>query len=279
MPMISTGCALTPPSSWPADDCRIADWICVRSRPCPAGRNAPNLREVIRLMGVMIDLYCASYATPPVAVTLDIDDTLDVVHVFNAHYDERCFLPIHVYDVATSRPLAVLLRSGKTPSGQEVTGHLRRLVRRIRRHWPTPRLPLRGDSHYGRPEVMDFCEQNDIDFVFGLSGNGTLDRAVEIVADDIRTRRALAQAPVLRGYAETMYRAKSWSKPRRACARIEATSLGLDIRYVVTSLAAGSAEHIYDTLYCARGQNLIKIHKGQLASDRTSCRSPLANQM
>jgi len=78
-----------------------------------------------------------------------------------------------------------------------------------------------------------------------------------------------------------MYRAKSWSKPRRACARIEATSLGLDIRYVVTSLAAGSAEYIYDTLYCARGQaeNLIKMHKGQLASDRTSCRSPLANQM
>jgi hypothetical protein len=93
---------------------------------------------------------------------------------------------------------------------------------------------------------MDFCEQNDIDFVFGLSGNGTLDHAVEIVADDIRTRRALAQAPVLRGcYAETMYRAKSWSKSPRACARIEATSPGLDIPYVVTSLAAGSAEHIY----------------------------------
>jgi DDE family transposase len=82
---------------------------------------------------------------------------------------------------------------------QEVTGHLRRLVRRIRRHWPTTRITLRGDSHYARPEVMDFCEQNDIDFVFGLSGNGMLDRAVEIVADDIRTRRALAQAPVLRG--------------------------------------------------------------------------------
>ena len=44
---------------------------------------------------------------------------------------------------------------------------------------------------------------------------------------------------------------------------------------------AGSAEHIYETLYCARGQaeNLIKQHKAQLASDRTSCRSPLANQM
>jgi hypothetical protein len=33
--------------------------------------------------------------------------------------------------------------------------------------------------------------------------------------------------------------------------------------------------------YCARGQaeNLIKLHKSQLASDRTSCRSPIANQV
>jgi len=121
-----------------------------------------------------------------------------------------------------------------------------------------------------------------------------LNRAVDIAADDIRTRRALPQAPVMRGYAETLYQAKSWSgqvlvrpspgqakswaKARRACARIEATTLGLDIRFVVTSLAMGSAEHIYDTLYCARGQaeNLIKMHKRQLASDRASCRSPLA---
>jgi hypothetical protein len=201
--------------------------------------------------------------------------------LFNAHYDERCFLPIHVYDTAMGRPVAVLLRPGKTPSGREVAAHLRRLVRRIRRHWPATKITLRGDSHYGRPEVMDFCEQNCIDFVFGLAGNDALAGAVEVAADDIRTRRALAQAVIRRGYAETSYQAKSWAKPRRACARIEASTLGLDIRYVVTSLAAGSAEYIYDVLYCARGQaeNLIKMHKGQLASDRTSCRSPLANQM
>jgi Transposase DDE domain group 1 len=59
--------------------------------------NAPNLRDLIRLMGVMVDLCCASYKTPPAAVTLDIDDTVDVVHghqqlfLFNAHYDERRF--------------------------------------------------------------------------------------------------------------------------------------------------------------------------------------------
>jgi hypothetical protein len=249
--------------------------------------NAPALRDLIRLMGVMVDLYCASYATPPAAVTLDIDDTVDVVHgyqqlaLFNAHYDERCFLPIHVYDTATSRPVAMLLRPGKTPSGTEVRGHLRRLVHPIRRHWPQTRITIRGDGHYGRPQVMAWCEENAVDFILGLPGNSVLDRAIDETADDIRTRRALDQKPCLRGFAETRYRAKTWNKERRACARIEATTKGLDIRFVVTSLQTGSAQHIYETLYCARGQaeNLIKLHKAQLASDRTSCRSPLANQM
>ena len=159
--------------------------------------------------------------------------------------------------------------------------HLRRLVRRIRKHWPHTHLTIRGDGHYSRPEVMAWCEENGIDFVFGLPGNIILDRLVDEAADDIRTRRALDQKPALRGFAETRYQAKSWKRERRACARIEATTKGLDIRFVVTSLHTGSAEHVYETLYCARGQaeNLIKLHKAQLASDRTSCRSPLANQM
>ena len=88
--------------------------------------------------------------------------------------------------------------------------------------------------------------------------------------------RAEAEAPVVRSYCETSYGARSWRCERRVFARIEATAQGLDIRYVVTNIAGGSA----DALYCARGQaeNLIKLHKTQLASDRTSCRSPLANQ-
>ena len=249
--------------------------------------NAPDLRGVIRLSYAMVDIYCASYARPPRAVTLDIDDTVDVVHghqqlaLFNAHYDERCFQPMHVYDTATSRPVAVLLRPGKTPSGTEIRSHLRRLVRRIRSHWPKTRLTIRGDGHYGRPEVMAWCEANAIDYILGLPGNAVLDRLVEPAADDVRVRRAEAQAPVLRRYTQTRYGAKSWRCQRRVAARIEATTKGLDIRYVVTNIAVGTAEWLYDTLYCARGQaeNLIKLHKSQLASDRTSCRSPLANQV
>jgi hypothetical protein len=249
--------------------------------------NAPTLREVVRMSYAMVDLYCASYARPPAAVTLDIDDTCDVVHghqqlaLFHAHYDERCFLPIHVYDTATSRPVAILLRPGKTPTGDEIRGHLRRLVRRIRRHWPETRLTIRGDSHYGRPEVMAWCEAHGLDYIFGLSGNAVLDRLVEPFADDARVRRAEAQAAAIRRYSETHYGAKSWKCTRRVVARIEASTKGLDIRYVVTNLSGGTAEWLYDTMYCARGQaeNLIKLHKTELASDRTSCRSPLANQV
>jgi hypothetical protein len=249
--------------------------------------NAPTLREVVRMTYAMVDLYCSSYARPPAAVTLDIDDTCDVVHgnqqlsLFHAHYNERCFLPIHVYDTATSRPVAILLRPGKTPTGDEIRSHLRRLVRRIRQHWPDTRLTIRGDSHYGRPEVMAWCEAHGLDYIFGLSGNAVLDRLVEPFADDVRVCRAEAQAAAVRRYSETRYGAKSWKCERRVVARIEATTKGLDIRYVVTNLPKGTAEWLYDKMYCARGQaeNLIKLHKTELASDRTSCRSPLANQV
>ena len=216
--------------------------------------NAPTLREVIRMTYAMIDIYCASYANPPAAVTLDIDDTVDVVHghqqmsLFNAHYDERCFLPIHVYDTASSRPVTMLLRPGKTPSGEEVRGHIRRLVRRIRMHWPKTRLTIRGDGHYARPEVMTWCEGNAVDYIFGLPGNAVLSRLVDAAADDIRVRRAEAQAPVMRRYTEARYGAKSWKCQRRVAARIEASTQGLDIRFVVTNLACGSAEWLYDTL-------------------------------
>jgi hypothetical protein len=249
--------------------------------------NAPDLKTVIRLTYALVDAWCDSYAKEPEAVTLDIDDTLDTVHgaqqlsLFHAHHDERCFLPIHIYDTATGRPVAVILRPGKTPSGREASGYLRRLYRRIRRHWPNTRLTIRGDGHYGRPELMDLCEKHGLDYLFGVTGTTALAAKVDHIADPIRVERAERQAMAVRGFAQTRHAAKSWKRQRRVVARIEATPMGLDIRYVVTSLETPSPEHIYATLYCARGQaeNLIKLHKSQLKSDRTSCRSPLANQM
>jgi len=210
--------------------------------------------------------------SPPREVTLDIDDTVDVVHgaqqlsLFNTHYGERCFLPMHVYETATARPVAVLLRSGKTPSGREVCGQIRRLVRRIRMHWPTTKITLRGDSHYGRHEAMTWCEANAVNYIFGLAGNDVLDRKVEAAADDVRVRWAEGEAPVVRRYAETRYGAGSWKCERRAAARIEASSNGLDIRYVVTNIPRGSAEWLYDTLYCERGVSAVSTPRAGAVS-------------
>jgi hypothetical protein len=129
--------------------------------------------------------------------------------------------------------------------------------------------------------MMDFCEKHSLDYLFGVTGTKALAAKVEGVADPIRVERAESDALAVRGFAETRHKARTWKHERRVVARIEATPLGLDIRYVVTSLETPSPEDIYARLYCARGQaeNLIKLHKSQLKSDRTSCRSPLANQM
>jgi len=128
--------------------------------------NAPTLREIIRLTYALVDIWCRSYQKPPRSVVLDIDDTVDVVHghqqlaQWNAHYDERCFLPIHVYDAATGAPVVVILRPGKTPSGVEVRKLLSRLIGRIRWHWPNTHITIRGDGHYGREEAMTWCENS-----------------------------------------------------------------------------------------------------------------------
>jgi Transposase DDE domain group 1 len=142
----------------------------------PRWENATTLREIIRLTYVLVDIWCRSYQKPPKSVVLDIDDRVDVVHghqqlaQWNAHHDERCFLPIHVYDAATGAPVVVILRPGKTPSGVEVRKPLSRLIGRIRRHWPSTRITIRGNGHYGRDEAMAWCENASIDYIFGLAG-------------------------------------------------------------------------------------------------------------
>jgi len=247
--------------------------------------NAPSKVEIARLMAAMVDQFCKSYRRAPASITLDIDDTFDAVHghqqlsLFNAHYDERCFLPIHIYEGTSGKPVAVILREGKTPAGVEVRSILKHVIGRIRGHWPKVRILVRGDSHYGRVEAMEWCEQQGVDYLFGFGGNAVLKAMTREAADVLCVRRATNSMAKLRSFATLSYGAKSWNRQRRIAARIEATRKGLDIRYVVTSLK-GTARHLYETVYCARGQaeNFIKWHKAQLASDRTSCRDPKANQ-
>jgi hypothetical protein len=248
--------------------------------------NTPSRTALARMMGAMVDQFCQSYRQKPRTIVLDIDDTFDAVHghqqlsFFNAHYDERCFLPIHIYEGTTGKPVAMILREGKTPSGKEVRTILKHVIKRIRTHWPKVHILVRGDSHYGRPEAMEWCESQGIDYVFGYgSGNAVLDAMVREDAEALCVEHATSGEEKLRSFRKLRYGARSWKCERRLVARLEASEKGLDVRYIVTSLKGG-AQHLYEKVYCARGEmeNFIKLHKAQLASDRTSCRDPRANQ-
>lgn len=258
--------------------------------------NAPRKVDAARLAAALVDQFCVC-VKPRKQEILDIDDTFCAAHggqqlaFWNAHENERGFSPMHIYHVASGAPVAAILRAARTPGGIEVRTVIKHLTRRVQRHWPKTRLIWRGDSHYGREEAMQWLENNGGDYIFAFPGNKVLDALVSETADDLRMRHALASKDKLRCYTSVDYRAGSWSRLRRVIARIEVSlqpdpnELGymrqeVDIRYVVTSLA-GDPRRLYEDAYCKRGQmqNLIKLHKAQLASDRTSCHSATANQV
>jgi hypothetical protein len=91
----------------------------------------------MRMMAAMVDLSCDSFATVPSRIVLDIDDTEDAVHggqqlaLFNAHYDSHCFLPMHIYEAQSGKPVATILRPGKTLDGVEVATMLRHVIGRM----------------------------------------------------------------------------------------------------------------------------------------------------
>src|SRR5271170_938272 len=247
--------------------------------------NLPGATALKRMMAAMVELFCDSFDQVPRRIVLDIDDTEDRVHggqqlaLFNAYYDSRCFQPIHIYEATTAKPVAIILRPGKTPDGAEVTLVLRHVIGHIRARWPAVDIVVRGDSHYARPEAMARCERKRIGYIFGLAGNSVLLRRVGNLAEDAALGRVAGEGDKVRRYGDFRYAATSWKIERRVIARVEASPQGADSRFIVTNLA-GLPKALYEKVYCARGQaeNLIKAHKLHLASDRTSCTKATANQ-
>ncbi len=248
--------------------------------------NLPDIRALLRLGRALIDQYCASFRQVPKRIVLDIDDTFDRVHgdqqlrLFNAYHDDYGFQPIVVFD-GEGRFVTALLRPGKRPGGREIRAFLRRLVGAIRAFWPRVEILLRADSHYASPQVFDWCRANRVDWVFGLTPNAALRR--HITAPERSTAERFWAAPKrgkVRRFAQFYDAAQSWSRVERIIARVEAGPEGTDTRFIVTNLAGGRAKHLYQGLYCARGQaeNHIKAWKNHLVADRTSCHAAAANQ-
>ena len=246
--------------------------------------NLAGWRALARIGLGQIDVFCRSFARPPTRIVLDIDDTDDPVHgqqelaLFNAHYDCTCFQPIHIFEGLSGKPVLSLLRPGKRPSGEEVAKVLRHVIRRIRKHWPSVAILVRGDSHYCSEPALALLEVMHCDYIIGFAINAKL---LEIAAPwreqcDMRRSR---MKPTVRRFHQLPYRAREWSRSRKLLARIEATSLGTDARFIVTSLQ-GRGQTLYEKVFCARGnaENLIKDMKRFTRSDKTACSRWEANQ-
>ena len=164
---------------------------------------------------------------------------------------------------------------------------LGRVLRRIRAHFPDTRILVRGDGHFSTPELMAMIDaMPNTDFLFGLASNKVINRLAEPLMQsacklwaDVQTFDVVPES--VRLYDEFEYAAGSWSKPWRVVQKAEVMALGENPRFVVTSLDAPTPDCVYEQLYCGRGQaeNYIKHLKSELASDRTSCSTFVANFM
>jgi hypothetical protein len=156
------------------------------------------------------------------------------------------------------------------------------MVSHLRQHWPTVRITLRADSGFCREKLMRWCEDHQVDFVFGLARNRRLEEMLgEALAQARQQHEATGQS--VRLFRELHYQTReSWSRERRVVAKAEHLEKGANPRFVVTSLLTEqwAAQALYEDLYCARGEmeNRVK-EQFQLFADRLSTHWLWSNQL
>lgn len=236
---------------------------------------------------LLIDVFVEAQTHAPEQIVLDIDTTDFAIHgeqegrFYHGYYDGYCYLPLYVF--AGEHVLCARLRRSNTDPSAGSKEELERIVKRLRAAWPEVKIVLRGDSGFCRDELMTWCEDSAVDYVFGLARNVRLQT---IVAD------SLAQAK--RQWEETQKPARvflefehetvsgSWHRRRRVVAKAEHIDGKSNPRFVVTSLPtnAWEAQALYEDLYCARGdmENRIK-EQFVLFADRVSAATMRANQL
>ena len=227
-------------------------------------------------------------------ITIDLDPTDDPTHgaqqltFFNGHYDTWCYLPVAGFLTFDEEPdqylFAYVLRPGNVGAGVGAIGILSRLLPKLRAAVPRARLRVRLDGGFASAELFAFLESEGLEYVVAMAKNKVLKRrAARLMGTARRLSRASGETAHL--YSETRYAAGTWDRHRRVIIKAEVVrhpgrTPKDNPRFVVTNLKQ-SPRHLYEAIYCARGdiENRIKeLHHG-LEIDRTSCSRFLANQL
>jgi hypothetical protein len=243
--------------------------------------------DAAAIEGLFVDLFVDAHAAPPPQITLDLDATDDPLHghqeerFFHGYYDSYCYLPLYVF--CGRHLLAAKLRPANIDASAGSVEEMARIVTRIRARWPQVRILLRADSGFAREGLMGWCENNGADYLFGLAKNSRLVGEIEGELAAAQEQSQKTEKPARR-FKDFMWQTRqSWSRERRVVAKAEWTEGKANPRFVVTSLGREEheARHLYEKLYCARGEmeNRIKECQLDLYADRTSAHTMRANQL
>jgi hypothetical protein len=236
--------------------------------------------------GLLVALYIESQTTMPERIVLDLDATDIPLYghqperFFHGYYNHYCYLPLYVF--AGDQLLCARLRPANQDAAAGSLQEVDRIVKQLRARWPEVRILLRADSGFCREELMVWCEQNHVDYVFGLARNKRLGK---IISQQMHQAHLLHQATgkAARLFAEFAYKTrKSWSRSRRVVAKAEYLDKGENPRFVVTSMTGQqhAAQDLYEKLYCARGEMENRIKEQMcLFADRLSTDQMQGNQL
>ena len=236
---------------------------------------------------LMVSVFIESYQSAPTEIVLDIDATDDPLHghqegrYFHGYYAEYCYLPLYIF--CAEHLLCARLRTADEDPAGGVLAELTSIVEQIRAAWPEVRILVRGDSGFCRDEIMRYCEDHQLDYVFGLAKNSRLKKALETEMAQAQQLHQSTQKPA-RVFKDFVYRTRhSWSCERRVVGKAEYLAKGENPRFIVTSIKSEQidARALYEDFYCARGEmeNRIKEQQLGLFADRTSTSWMRSNQL
>src|SRR5207237_875604 len=239
---------------------------------------------------LLVKIFLESHTSAPEEIVLDVDATDFPLHgqqegrFFHGYYDSYCYLPLYIF--CGDQILCARLRQSNSDAAAGSLVEIQRIVGQIRAAWPEVKIILRGDSGFCRNELMSWCEQNQIDYVFGLARNQRLRRIIGPQMSQATEQWRQTGKPA-RVFTEFSYKTRKrkkggWERERRVVAKAEHIDGKENPRFVVTSLSAEqwAARSLYEDLYCARGdmENRIK-EQFSLFADRVSAETMRANQL
>src|SRR5271166_6058956 len=243
--------------------------------------------EPAAIEALFVDLLLEAHDRPPQQIILDLDATDDPLHghqegrFFHGDYDCYCYLPLYVF--CGRHLLAAKLRPSNIDASAGSVEEVARIARHIRARWPRVRILLRADAGFARDELMHWCERNGVDFLFGLAKNVRLTATIAAELEAARQHSERTGMPARRFKDFPWSTLESWSRARRVIGKAEWTGGEANPRFVVTSLsrAEHEARHLYEKVYCARGEMENRIQECQLDlfADRTSANTMRANQL